>query len=227
MLYCLCQAADESTGASLWSVAHQLTAVSDGLEAFLDCGAVLRLLGCIFGVRGYASFYKNREDSALLLSKLLLHPHQGVDTASTLKQFLPSPVVLLLRSRGGGVKILDQCVENPELIWTKEMKAELRDVLSQLLNDKLAAQLSREQKQSQPAAGSGGSEEQSPVLAAGKGGVPHGLPPPEALLLPSLPPAYTLCYARLAQEISVGNVYLKHFLKQPTFRTSFYGLFFV
>ena len=222
MLFCACQAADESTGSTIWRVAHQFSAISDGLEAFLECGVVLRLLGCIFGVRGYASFYKNREDASLLLSKLLLHPIKGAETARILQQFLPIPVVQLLRSQGGnantGVKLLDGHTETPEVIWTKEMKLELRDALSQLLNNKLVAQLSAEHNGDFGVANTTPEKLSNDFLNIGIGGIPNTLSMPESFKLPQLKSEYSVPFRCLKEEFTVGNVYLIHFLKQPTFR---------
>ena len=148
MLYSITQNANEHTMAHAWSMVNQFTSIREGLDAFLSQGIVLRLLGCLFGLRGFSSSYNNRDASASLLAKLLRHPSCGNETASSLKQFLPLPVVRVLRnqasmmaidgnngtnsSSGSGstgsaaINLLDSNVETPELIWTKDMKSELR-----------------------------------------------------------------------------------------------------
>jgi hypothetical protein len=119
LLYCACEGADDKSADALWSLLHQFTATSSGIHAVLACGAVLRILGVIFGVKGSAGFFSNRRSAAALLSKLLLHPQHGPDTAITLQQFLPLPLIQKLRSVSSGeasVRCLDESTDNPELI---------------------------------------------------------------------------------------------------------------
>ncbi len=221
MLYTVCQTADESTSDHVWAMCHQFTSFSEGLDNLLAQGAVVRLLGCVFGVRGYASFFQNRENAAALMSKLSSHPHKGAETCRTLQQFLPLPLVKLLGDRQGqnAVRLFDETCENPELIWTKEMKGELRDVLSQILLTKLTdahAAFAVPSPNCSP-------EKTDPPSKESPGAdfvLQGNHQPSEAKKLRNIRSDYIVSYSRLAQEISVGHVYLKHFLKQPTFRLS-------
>ena len=221
LLYTVCQTADEGTSDHVWAMCHQFTSCSEGLDNLLKQGAVVRLLGCVFGVKGYASFFQNRENAAALMSKLSTHPHKGAETCRTLQQFLPLPVVKLLGDRHGqnAVRLFDETCENPELIWTKEMKGELRDVLSQILLTKLKdthAAFAASSSDNSPENTNSRAGESSDVSIVLEGN--HQ--PSEAKKLPEIRRDYVVSYSRLAHEISVGHVYLKHFLKQPTFRLS-------
>ncbi len=103
-------------------------------------------------------------------------------------RFLPEPVVVLLRSKAGSasLKVLDDVVENPELIWTAEMQGELRNALLALLTSKNAAGATVTKF------------EQPPVMDA----------------------EYSVSFRQLATELYIGGVYIRLFLKQPTFQLS-------
>ena len=69
-----------------------------------------------------------------------MHPPHTRDRHRPNAAAVPSlPVTKLLGERPGpaALRLFDDTCENPELIWTKQMKAELQDVLSQLLMAKL------------------------------------------------------------------------------------------
>ena len=103
--------------------------------------------------------------------------------------------MLLLRSKAGSasLKALDDVCENPELIWTAEMQGELREALTKLLK---------------AAAAAGGTVEGGPDAES-----PFSRPP---VILPE----YVVHFRQLDNELYVGGVYIRLFLKQPTFRLS-------
>jgi DnaJ family protein C protein 13 len=102
-------------------------------------------------------------------------------------------MVLVLREKAGNasLKVLDAICENPELVWTAEMQGELRHALNSMLGGSYGA------------AGGG---------AAGDA---------EAFSVPpQIAPDFFVKYRQLAGEIYVGGVYIRLYLKQPTFRLS-------
>jgi hypothetical protein len=139
-------------------------------------------------------------------------------------RFLPEPVVILLRERSGGgaaatLTVLDTVCEHPELIWTAEMQGELRAAISALL----LAHLTCAGSSSSSSSSSGGKN--SPLPSA----LPATPASEDALALPlhrqfSVPPRlpvdYSVRYRQTAAEIFIGGVYIRLFLKQPTFRLS-------
>lgn len=188
LLRVLCTATGPST-AQVWAAAEAVASHPDGLESLLAAGGSVRMLACIFGIRGHVSAYQSRLSAVSLLSKFLWNPAKGPEASNMLRRFLPEPVVLLLRSKAGNasLQVLDDVCENPEMIWTSQMQGELRAALTALV-------------------------ETSPGAAAG---LQDTFPVP-----PSISPEYAVHYQQLAAELYVGGVYIRLFLKQPTFRLS-------
>lgn len=109
--------------------------------------------------------------------------------------------MLLLRSRAGqaSLQALDETTENPELIWTKEMQGELRDAVFHLLcgtTAKEAAKLS---------------EEAALEIVQTDDSFREAI---------DLPLDYYVKYRQLEHEMFIGGVYVRLYLKQPTFRLS-------
>lgn len=185
----------------LWSAAENVASTPDGLQALIDNGAILKMLGIIFGVPGYNIAFNNRLAANTILAKFLWNPIKGSDAAFILRRFLPEPVVLVLRSRAGqsSLQALDETTENPELIWTKEMQGELRDAVFQLLcgtNTKDAAKMS---------------EESALTIVTADDSFRDSI---------DLPVDYYVKYRQLEHEMFIGGVYVRLYLKQPSFRLS-------
>lgn len=193
-LWCLLRAvcvADGPHTSHVWAAAEGFAAHPEGLDALLECGGVPRLLGVIFGIKGYANNFKSRLNAISLLSKFLWNPVKGSDASFLLRKFIPEPVVLLLRSKAGSASLaaLDDVCETPELIWTAEMQGELRAALTSLL---VTSQDGPEMNQKSKS---------------------FSTPP-------NVGPDYTVVYRQLAHEIYLGGVYIRLFLKQPTYQLS-------
>ena len=169
----------------IWAAAEGFAAHPDGIDALLNYGAIPRLLGTIFGVKGYSNNFQSRLSAVSLLSKFLWHPTKGSDASFILRRFIPEPVVLLLRSKAGNasLQVLDDVCENPELIWTSEMQGELRSDLTKLL---------------------GADANNSAVFKQA----------------PEIGADYHVRFRQLESEIYVGGIYIRLFLKQPTYRLS-------
>ena len=113
--------------------------------------------------------------------------------------------MLLLRSRAASASLacLDEVCETPELIWTAEMQLELRAAVASIL----AFPTRR-------ITGGG-----IGVGVGGRGNAEND----NRIKFQSVPSAtkkFTVTYRQLQEEIQVGNVYIRLFLKQPTFRLS-------
>ena len=101
-------------------------------------------------------------------------------------------MVFALRDKAGSasLKILDAVCENPEMIWTAEMQGELRQALQVLLGGTCGA-------------------------AGGDTVITEAFSTP-----PVIAPEYFVKFRQIANEIYVGGVYIRLYLKQPTFRLS-------
>lgn len=86
------------------------------------------------------------------------------------------------------LQLFDEATENPELIWTKEMKNQLRECIIKLCNS---------------------------LVSTSSDNITH-----DFQLIPVIHPEYNVFYEELANEIFIGGVYIRLFLKQPTFRLS-------
>ena len=201
LIRCLCVNGDAVDNGIkyLWKATEGIASIPDGLEGLMDSGCMLRLLGIIFSVPGYSSNFHNRTSAISLLSKFLWNPIKGTETSNFLRRFLPEPVVMLLKDKAGNsgnssslITILDKSCENPELIWTNEMHIELRNALIKLFK------MTTKEEGSDPK----GSKEQdfSQVIV--------------------FKPDFVVFYRQLQNEIFIGGVYIRLFLKQPTFRLS-------
>jgi hypothetical protein len=97
--------------------------------------------------------------------------------------------VLILRAKAGSssLKVLDDVVENPELIWTAEMQGELRSALTTLVSKSSSGRSS---------AGS------AKLIFENSLDMDHN---------------YVVVFRQLANELYVGGVYIRLYLKQPTF----------
>jgi hypothetical protein len=105
--------------------------------------------------------------------------------------------VVLMRNRESSASLvsLDEVCETPELIWTAEMQMELRAAVASLL-------------------GGQGTARSSPQERA------RGLEGSGFFTVPSMAQDFKVSYRQLDEEIFVGNVYIRLFMKQPTFRLS-------
>lgn len=90
---------------------------------------------------------------------------------------------------------LDEVCETPELIWTAEMQMELRTAVATLLGGQRTVR-------------------SSPLERA------RGLEGSGFFTVPSMAQDFKVSYRQLDEEIYVGNVYIRLFMKQPTFRLS-------
>jgi DnaJ family protein C protein 13 len=168
----------------IWASVEGFCTTSEGLEAFLNIGLIFRLLGSIMGLAGYKNTFQNRTAAATILSKCLWNPVKGADASDILRRFLPEPLVVQLKKKSGPavLKVFDDVVENPEIVWTAEMQGELRRSLISLTVEKAGFDTFQ--------------------------------------LVPVLTPEFVVKYRQLDDELYLGNVYLRLFLKQASFRLS-------
>jgi hypothetical protein len=119
----------------IWGTAEGFSSYAEGIEALLETGGIIHMMGILFAAPGYATTYQNRLQAVSLLTSFLSNPIQGSRASVILRSFLPEPMVLLLRGKSGSEALfcLDNVCETPELIWTAEMQSELRSCVSKLL----------------------------------------------------------------------------------------------
>jgi DnaJ family protein C protein 13 len=187
LLQACCTCAGQHVG-FIWQATELFSSHPDGLAKLFDFGAIPHMLSLIFGVPGYSNGYSNRLAAISLLSKCLSNPVKGQEASAMLRRFLPEPVVLLLRAKAGSssLKVMDDVVENPELIWTAEMQGELRTALTALVSK----------------------THSKAATAAGKLIFDKPL---------DMDLQWVVVYRQLANELYVGGVYIRLYLKQPTF----------
>lgn len=189
-LRCLCTVGTPPVSAA-WTAAEALVAIPDGLAALLVEGAVARLLGVLMGVEGYANVYQSRLAAISLLSKFLWNPVKGAEASAMLRRFIPEPVVLLLRSKAGSASL--QVLDS--VCENPELiwTAEMQVELRKEILNLLGPAVRA----------SNGSEKPNPFS-----------------IPPNITPDYYVKYRQLSNEIYVGGVYIRLYLKQPTFHLS-------
>ena len=200
---------DGSATGQLWMATDGLAATQPGHAALLTAGAMVHLLGCILNLPGYSKAYQNRVMAVSLLATMLAHPMSGPEAADLLHRFLPEPLITMVKTLAAKAALeqLDRTVETPEVIWTADMKAEMRrEVLA------LATGLSRDK---------------SHHTAAGR----ESLIPEDTNARVDfrrrivICPDFRVVYDQLESEVYIGGVYIRLFLKQPTFRLTHPVLF--
>jgi hypothetical protein len=159
---------------------------------------MMKLLGIVLGVPGYVVTFQNRLAANALLAKFLWNPIKGSDASYILRRFLPEPVVILLRAQAGraSLQALDEVTENPELIWTKEMQGELREAVLHLLAKTSQSDTKLSHKEIEARVINDDSFEN----------------------VVELPYDYYVKYKQLERELYIGGVYIRLYLKQPSFR---------
>eukprot|EP01038_Epipyxis_sp_PR26KG_P006403 gene6403-8814_t len=199
LLKCVCTVGVPAISPA-WIAAEAFASYPDGLDCLLTAGAVVQLLGVLMGVTGYTRSYQSRLAAISLLSKFLWNPVKGADSSNMLRRFLPEPVVLLLRSKAGNasLQVLDSLCETPELIWTAEMQNELRESILDLFKQKSSSSI-----QSTNSINNNNINNDNKDIFE---------------TIPNISPDYYVKYRQLANELYVGGVYIRLFLKQPTFR---------
>ena len=184
----------------LWKCAEGMASVPDGLDALMKAGAIIRMLGILFNAPGHQSNFQNRLAAVSFLSKFLWNPIKGTEASDYLRRFLPEPVVLQMRGRPSNmaIQLLDDVCENPELIWTREMQGEIRTALTKIFSAYVTE-------------------------PSGNDTAPDGkkIAPIQDFSVPiTIALDYVVPYRQLANEIYIGGVYIRLYLKQPTFRLS-------
>jgi hypothetical protein len=205
-LKCLCNSSSFTASSSqqsfshLWNALESFSANPDGLSCLLSNGLIIRCLGTLLAVKGYNTAYTNRLAAISLITKCLWNAVKGHETSSWLRRFLPEPLVILLKKSIGksSLQLIDNVAENPELIWTQDMQNELREGILFIHEENI-------KKQQQ--------EQQSFSLSVSSLTGYHDI-----LQLPSSD--YHVHYAVLDNEIFIGNVYIRIYLKQPSFKLS-------
>lgn len=175
----------------VWAATESLVSQPIGLQTLLDAGAIARLLGILLAVKGYVSQYQSRLAAMSLLSKMLWNPSKGPDVLTILSRFLPRPLVMLLHHKAAASSVSLQAIDQVSEHPELVWTAEMQGELRTAIVQLLG-----------------------PVSEA-KDDPYRGF-----LHVPNLPADYMVVYRQLANEIYLGNVYIRIFLQQPTFRLS-------
>ena len=86
LLRCLCTV-DTTHVSHVWTAAEALASHPDGLAALMDAGAVVRILGTLLAVQGYANAFQSRLAAISLLSKFLWNPVKGSEASAMLRRY--------------------------------------------------------------------------------------------------------------------------------------------
>ena len=194
---------NSASSSLLWTAAESYTSHTEGLRAILDTGGVAHMLGVLTGVSGYTNNFHNRLSAMSLLTKFLNSPVMGAESSLSLRRFLPEPLVLLLRSRSAtsALTCLDEICETPEMIWTAEMQQELRIAVTNILNNNSKE---NEKNESNRSGKERGGRENDYLFYS----------------VPYISENYSVTYRQINDEIYVGGVYIRLYMKQPMFRLS-------
>lgn len=218
----LCASTTESTSISqkptsystasqnLWNAAEAFVSNSTGLIALVnDGGLIVRLLGVLFAVKGYNHVYTNRVSAISLLTKCLWNPVHGGTVSAVLRRFLPEPIIILLKQSIGksSLQLLDTAIENPELIWTNDMQSQVRQSI--LLIHEGCKQRSYQVLSVLNSQATVSNDQFYEFVSS-----LYGFR--DTCNIPSS--NFFVNYSRLDQEIFIGNVYIRLFLKQPTYK---------
>jgi hypothetical protein len=152
-----------------WSLLESLSSSPSVATKMIESSCWLELLGILVGHAKFSRMWAARLGAAKTLSRLMWDPQTGPSTGMTLRgpcdclpvsdrpkislcylplfvapllqRFLPSTLVVLLKEEGPDVmlKLFDGESDTPELIWNSSMRAELRTVLSEQLDECLAS----------------------------------------------------------------------------------------
>jgi curved DNA-binding protein CbpA len=218
LLKCLCNSSSSGSSSSsnhnsslvhesfqnLWNATEAFASNSTGLSILLSSGLVIRLLGTLIGAQGYTHTYQFRLFAISLLTKCLWNNVKGSETSFILRRFLPEPLILLLKKSIGkaSLQCIDQVAENPELIWTQEMQNELRQGIIFLQKENL-----KKYRRSSEVSSEEATKKKNDIYSL------H-----EILEIPSSD--FYIEYQQLLNELYIGNVYIRIYLKSPTFKLS-------
>jgi hypothetical protein len=72
----------------LWKCADGIVSNPDGLDAMVEAGAIVRMLGIVFNAPGHQNGFQNRLAAASFLTKFLWNPIKGTETADYLRRLL-------------------------------------------------------------------------------------------------------------------------------------------
>ena len=197
LIRCLCVNGEavENGMKHLWKAAESIAAIPDGLEGLMDSGCMMRLLGIIFSVPGYCSNFQSRTSAISLLSKFLWNPVKGTETSNFLRRFLPEPIVMLLKNKAG------TSGNSSSLISILDKSCENPELIwTTEMQVELRNALVKLFKMTTISSSKGDEQDFSQVIV--------------------FKPDFVVFYRQLQNEIFVGGVYIRLFLKQPTFRLS-------
>jgi DnaJ family protein C protein 13 len=170
---------DRACEPARWEIVESLCATVQVAQAILQGGGLLVLLGIISGFEGFTTSLDSRMGAARVLHSLVWHQVLSSQSNTVLGWFFPVTLIELIKADPpAAINTFDSDHETPELIWTQDMREELRTVVSRHLHVYLA--LPKEEKSSY-----------------------------------HLPSHIRVRYAALEQEICIGGVYLRLFLRHP------------
>ena len=176
----------------VWEILESLSSSpSVGSELIGSC-AWIELLGIIVGYRTFTKVWAARVGTAKVISRLLWAPETGPSISSLLYKFLPNSLVSMLKDDGAEamLRVFDTESELPDLIWDAEMRGELRKGVRDILDDIMKL---RDAKAASDAC-----------------------PNDDGDFM--LPPTFSVRYPKLRDELYIGGIYVRLFLKEPSFK---------
>jgi hypothetical protein len=179
-----------SSSSSLWAALESFATHPQGIDYMIRIGAIIRLLGVMVAAPGYHSSFQNRLSAISLLSKFLWNPVQGAEAANMTRRFLPEPVVVHLRGKAGNASL--QVLDDSSEHPELIWTKEMQTELRDAINQ---------------------------LTLSSAGGSKTNLRDSFASVI-ELTPEYTVRYRQLEEEIYLGGVYIRLYLKQPSYRLS-------
>ena len=177
----------------VWEILESLSSSSSIGIDLINAGAWIELLGIIVGYRNFTKVWTARVGAAKLLSRLLWAPETGPLISPLLYKFLPNALVSMLKDEGAEamLRVFDKESELPDLIWDAEMRGELRKGVREILDDLIRVRDAKAAGDACPSDDGGDF---------------------------TMPPTFSVRYPKLRDELYIGGVYVRLFLKEPSFK---------
>ena len=177
----------------VWEILESLSSSPSIGTDLINSGAWIELLGIIVGYRNFTKVWMARVGAAKLISRLLWAPETGSLISPLLYKFLPNALVSMLKDEGAEamLHVFDKESELPDLIWNAEMRGDLRKGVRDILDGLMRVRDAKAAGDASPSDDDRGF---------------------------TLPPTFLVRYPKLRNELCIGGIFVRLFLKEPSFK---------